>query len=48
MSSGTSCVHSGCQYGPGRLFGEPIASGEFLDMMVRQATGQHPVLRLPA
>jgi diguanylate cyclase (GGDEF)-like protein/PAS domain S-box-containing protein len=41
-------VHSGCQYGQGRLFGEPIASGEFLDMMVRQATGQHPVLRLPA
>ncbi len=41
-------VHSGCQYGQGRLFGEPIASADFLDMMVRQATGQHPVLRLPA
>jgi len=41
-------VVSGCQYGQGRLFGEPIAAGEFLEMMIRQATGQHPVLRLPA
>jgi diguanylate cyclase (GGDEF)-like protein/PAS domain S-box-containing protein len=39
-------VRSGCQFGQGRLFGEPIASDEFLEMMVRQATGQHPVLRL--
>jgi sensor c-di-GMP phosphodiesterase-like protein len=39
---------SGCQYGQGRLFGEPITSAEFLDMLLRQATGQHPVLRLPA
>jgi diguanylate cyclase (GGDEF)-like protein/PAS domain S-box-containing protein len=39
-------VRSGCQYGQGRLFGEPIASDEFLDMMVRQSTGEHPVLRL--
>jgi hypothetical protein len=28
------------------LFGEPIAANEFLEMMIRQATGQHPVLRL--
>ncbi len=39
---------SGCQFGQGRLFGEPITSAEFLEMMVRQATGQHPVLRQPA
>jgi diguanylate cyclase (GGDEF)-like protein/PAS domain S-box-containing protein len=39
-------VVSGCQYGQGRLFGEPIAANEFLEMMIRQATGQHPVLRL--
>jgi hypothetical protein len=32
----------------GRLFGDPITSEEFLEMMVRQATGRHPVLRLPA
>ncbi len=41
-------VHSGCQFGQGRLFGEPISANEFLDMVLRQATGQHPVLRLPA
>jgi diguanylate cyclase (GGDEF)-like protein/PAS domain S-box-containing protein len=41
-------VHSGCQYGQGRLFGDPIASDEFLEMMVRQATGEHPILRVPA
>ena len=35
-------VHSGCQYGQGRLFGDPIASDEFLEMMVRQATGEAP------
>jgi diguanylate cyclase (GGDEF)-like protein/PAS domain S-box-containing protein len=39
-------VRCGCQFGQGRLFGEPIASDEFLDLMVRQATGEHPVLRL--
>ena len=39
---------SGCQFGQGRLFGEPITSAEFLEMLVRQATGQHPVLRQPA
>ncbi|MGI9247282.1 MAG: putative bifunctional diguanylate cyclase/phosphodiesterase [Steroidobacteraceae bacterium] len=41
-------VHSGCQFGQGRLFGDPITSAEFLDLVLRQATGQHPVLRLPA
>ena len=41
-------VSSGCQFGQGRLFGDPIASDVFLEMMVRQATGRHPVLRLPA
>ncbi len=41
-------VVSGCQFGQGRLFGEPIASDQFREMMVRQATGMHPVLKLPA
>ena len=41
-------LHSGCQFGQGRLFGEPMASAEFLEMVLRQATGQHPILRLPA
>ena len=39
---------SGCQFGQGRLFGEPIPGAEFLEMMIRQATGEHPVLKLPA
>jgi EAL domain-containing protein (putative c-di-GMP-specific phosphodiesterase class I) len=39
---------SGCQFGQGRLFGEPVSADEFLEMVLRQATGQHPVLRLPA
>ena len=39
---------SGCQFGQGRLFGDPIPGGEFLELMIRQATGEHPVLRLPA
>jgi hypothetical protein len=30
------------------LFGEPMAADDFLETMLRQATGQHPVLRLPA
>ena len=41
-------LHSGCQYGQGRLFGDPISSSEFLDLILRQATGKHPVLRQPA
>jgi diguanylate cyclase (GGDEF)-like protein/PAS domain S-box-containing protein len=41
-------LHSGCQLGQGRLFGEPISSSDFLELLLRQATGQHPVLRLPA
>ena len=41
-------LENGCRFGQGRLFGEPIASTEFLEILVRQATGQHPVLRLPA
>jgi len=41
-------LHAGCQFGQGRLFGEPISAGEFLEVILRQATGQHPVLKLPA
>jgi diguanylate cyclase (GGDEF)-like protein/PAS domain S-box-containing protein len=41
-------LHSGCQLGQGRLFGHPTSSADFLDLLVRQATGEHPVLRLPA
>jgi diguanylate cyclase (GGDEF)-like protein/PAS domain S-box-containing protein len=41
-------LHSGCELGQGRLFGEPTSSTAFLDLLVRQATGEHPVLRLPA
>jgi diguanylate cyclase (GGDEF)-like protein/PAS domain S-box-containing protein len=41
-------LHSGCQYGQGRLFGEPLSSGEFLDLIRRQDTGEHPVLQQPA
>ena len=39
---------SGCQFGQGRLFGEPVSADDFLEMVLRQATGEHPVLRLPA
>ena len=39
---------SGCEFGQGRLFGEPVSADEFLDMVLRQATGEHPILRLPA
>jgi diguanylate cyclase (GGDEF)-like protein/PAS domain S-box-containing protein len=39
---------SGCQFGQGRLFGEPVSADEFLDTVLRQATGDYPVLRLPA
>jgi len=41
-------LHSGCQLGQGRLFGAPISSPDFLELLLRQATGEHPVLRRPA
>ncbi len=41
-------LHSGCQLGQGRLFGEPMASAAFLELLVRQETGEYPVLKLPA
>jgi diguanylate cyclase (GGDEF)-like protein/PAS domain S-box-containing protein len=39
---------SGCHFGQGRLFGEPVSAEEFLEMVLRQATGEYPILRLPA
>jgi EAL domain-containing protein (putative c-di-GMP-specific phosphodiesterase class I) len=41
-------LDNGCQYGQGRLFGEPTSADAFHDMVLRQETGQHPILRLPA
>jgi diguanylate cyclase (GGDEF)-like protein len=41
-------LRSGCQLGQGRLFGDPITSSAFLDLLLRQASGQHRVLGLPA
>jgi diguanylate cyclase (GGDEF)-like protein/PAS domain S-box-containing protein len=41
-------VFSGCQFGQGRLFGEPVSADVFLDQIVRQETGKYPILRLPA
>jgi diguanylate cyclase (GGDEF)-like protein/PAS domain S-box-containing protein len=41
-------LENGCQYGQGRLFGEPVSSDAFLYMILRQETGRHPILRLPA
>jgi EAL domain-containing protein (putative c-di-GMP-specific phosphodiesterase class I) len=40
-------LHSGCQLGQGRLFGEPISSAAFLELLLRQATGEHPILKMP-
>jgi diguanylate cyclase (GGDEF)-like protein len=39
---------SGCQFGQGRLFGEPVSADEFFERVLRQATGEYPILRLPA
>jgi EAL domain-containing protein (putative c-di-GMP-specific phosphodiesterase class I) len=39
---------SGCQFGQGRLFGEPVSAEDFLERVLRQATGEYPVLHLPA
>jgi EAL domain-containing protein (putative c-di-GMP-specific phosphodiesterase class I) len=41
-------LQSGCQFGQGRLFGHPVSADEFLELVIKQATGEHPVLRLPA
>ncbi|MGB7740464.1 MAG: EAL domain-containing protein [Steroidobacteraceae bacterium] len=41
-------LHSGCQMGQGRLFGDAISSDAFLELLLRQATGEHPVLQMPA
>jgi len=41
-------LQSGCQFGQGRLFGHPVSADEFLELVLKQATGKHPVLRLPA
>jgi hypothetical protein len=30
------------------LFGEPVAAEDFLEILIKQATGRHPVLNLPA
>jgi diguanylate cyclase (GGDEF)-like protein/PAS domain S-box-containing protein len=38
---------NGCEYGQGRLFGEPVSSDAFLDLVLRQETGEHPVLHFP-
>ena len=40
-------LHSGCQLGQGRLFGEPISSTAFLELLLRQATGEHRILKMP-
>jgi diguanylate cyclase (GGDEF)-like protein/PAS domain S-box-containing protein len=41
-------LHSGCQLGQGRLFGDAMSSVAFLELLQRQDTGEYPVLRLPA
>jgi diguanylate cyclase (GGDEF)-like protein/PAS domain S-box-containing protein len=41
-------LHSGCQLGQGRLFGDAMPSAAFLELLQRQDTGEYPVLRQPA
>ena len=41
-------LHSGCQLGQGRLFGDAITSEAFLELLLQQATGQHRILQMPA
>ena len=41
-------LHSGCQFGQGRLFGDAINSTAFLEMLQLEATGKHRVLQMPA
>jgi diguanylate cyclase (GGDEF)-like protein/PAS domain S-box-containing protein len=41
-------LHSGCQLGQGRLFGDAIPSAAFLELLQRQDTGEYPALRVPA
>jgi diguanylate cyclase (GGDEF)-like protein/PAS domain S-box-containing protein len=41
-------LHSGCQLGQGRLFGDAIPSAAFLELLQRQDTGEYPILRQPA
>jgi diguanylate cyclase (GGDEF)-like protein/PAS domain S-box-containing protein len=40
-------LYSGCQFGQGRLFGEPVGSEQFLEQLVLQTTGTHAVLAEP-
>ena len=39
---------SGCHFGQGRLIGEPIPGTEFLEMLIRQVTGEYPVISATA
>jgi diguanylate cyclase (GGDEF)-like protein/PAS domain S-box-containing protein len=41
-------LQNGCQFGQGRLFGSPVSADDFLELVVRQASGEHPALKLPA
>ena len=41
-------LHSGCQLGQGRLFGDAITNEAFMELLLRQETGQHPILQMPA
>lgn len=40
-------LYSGCQFGQGRLFGEPVSSEQFLEQLVLQTTGTHAALAEP-